>query len=437
MKVNEQALRCHACAGPLSFEAAATPAEGRGRWGLMRCDCREHPVIDDIVVLTDAGVGMTSDADGAVIVPGPSAADLAARVSAGRTETVLSELLTLPPAPPRLAAWPLTRRAATVSAVAQQLRRARRPLTSRVLRERRDRMSGHDWFARTYRRSAIVGDLYNHFYLRFGQPRLLAALALLENAVADSVVDVCSGFGHLLHCLGADRRAIAIDQGFLMLWLNRWYIAPHALPVLADANRTLPLADALDTTVVCSDAFVYLRNHADRVADFARVAGVDGAVALARVGNETHPPHEGTEHDVDGWRGVVGAAGGVVRLFSEEALLQDYLSGRTADLRTDGADLANAKWLCALAVGDEARLRAGGPLPTPAPHHRGRVAVNPVYRIHDGKAHLEFPSDWYRFENEQMTSYMPQVIDLASLESGEQVDPEPTDFVHIGLPARY
>ena len=45
------ALRCPFCRGTLEVHDVPTPAEGRGRWGLLRCSCREHPRRDDIMIL--------------------------------------------------------------------------------------------------------------------------------------------------------------------------------------------------------------------------------------------------------------------------------------------------------------------------------------------------------------------------------------------------
>ncbi|AXV07705.1 Methyltransferase type 11 [Euzebya pacifica] len=421
------ALRCPYCRGTLEVHDVPTPAEGRGRWGLLRCSCREHPLIDDIVILNDGSLGHMSEADAGVVLPGPSVADVVARLREGRTSTVLSTLLVRPPAPHRLSGRRIPRWVATASPIAREMARLRRPLIGAVLRRRRDTMTAERWLHLTYRRTALPGDLYNHFFMRFGQPRMLAALALLEGMPDGPIVDLCSGYGHLLHTLGTTRPAIAVDQSFLSLWVSRWYVAPHALHVCADANRTLPLRDGAATSAVCSDAFCYLSDLPARAAELVRVAG-GGPVVLARLGNVAHAPHEGTEHTVEGWRGMLSALG-PVRMWTEDELQATYLSNRTADPTIDGPDLEGGKWLCA-AIGDG--LAAEAALSDPAPHHRGRLVRNPLYVSDGDDERFAFPSEWYAAENGSLTDLLPGRVD-----PHHRTPSGPGDLTIVGVPDRY
>lgn len=420
-------LRCPFCAGSLVEHPVPTPAEGRGRWGTLRCACRVHPLIDDVAVLHGGRLGHMSEADGGEVIPGPTAAEVAERIRVGATATLLSELLVRPPAPHRLSSRRWTRWVATRSPAARMATQARRPLLGLVLRHRRDRMTARDWLAMAYRRTAIAGDHYNHFFMRFGQPRMLAALALAEGLPDGLILDLCSGYGHLLHTLGSHRPAVAVDQSFLSLWVSRWYVAPHALHVCADADRTLPLRDGATASAVCSDAFCYLRDLPGRMGEMVRVTG-GGPVLLARLGNAAHRPHEGTEHTVAGWRGMLRRHG-PVSMWSEDQLLATYLAGRMADPAVDGDDLAGAKWLVAL-VGEG--VAGPGRLPDLAPHHRGRHVRNPLYVPREGELRLAFPSDWYAAENGAVAQLLPDRIDV-----GPPVPAGHADLTVVGVPDRY
>jgi hypothetical protein len=85
------------------------------------------------------------------------------------------------------------------------------------------------------------------------------------------------------------------------------------------------------------------------------------------------------------------------------------------------------------------------------PHAEGRLELNPIYAVDertgagDLQLRLEFPSKWYRFENEGYLSYAPKRVQVPgevvrALEAGEAhpaLDELVRQFVVIGMPDRY
>lgn len=262
------------------------------------------------------------------------------------------------------------------------------------------------------------------------------------------MLDLACGYGHALHSLttcDAPRDAVGVDQNFHQAWVGQHWVAPAARFVCADAERPLPFRDAAFGSALCADAFHYLTGKAASLAEMQRVAAT---VVLARVGNVRVAPHEGTELTLEGYRDLFGPWRS--RWFGEDALADAYLRGDTPDLSVpaDGAGLADAKWLYAVAAETEAALPAGGPAAERL-HSAGMLAPNPAYGARRAGASLglrfRFPSPWYAFENARMAEYHaptatlgPEALrDLAAGARSARLDALAEQFVVIGLPTQY
>ena len=215
------------------------------------------------------------------------------------------------------------------------------------------------------------------------------------------------------------------------------------------ADQSLPFPDGFFEGIFCSDAFHCFLHRVGSVREMRRILAASGILTLARFGNAAVLPREGYELTARYDRLFQGMHH---VLLGEETLVDAYLSRRGASLgESDAVDLLQKqKWLCAVASMRSDLFAPGESLPS-WPHAVGRLQINPIYKLEEkapnGDVHLrfQFPSDWYRFENDAYLRYAPERCVLPgdvvrAMEKGERhlgLDSYVDKFVVIGMPERY
>ncbi len=446
-------LRCPYCGHGVTFHASRIPPLGADDFGILDCGCRLHPVVDGIPILLRSPVGEFEHQSGTLASDGAMPEQLVQLIRTGHEGAALSRCL----AHARTAARPagptggrLARRAA--------LTRLGRWLSVRHVRasvlSRRRRLSACDVLRFFFGANSPLGQhIGDYFVMRFGQPRHLAALALLSNVAGGSkpLLDIACGAGHFEHYLTRRRdpaSVIGVDINYVELWIARHWIAPAGDFVCCDARDGLPFADDVFAATFCSDAYHYIRRRDALLSEIRRCAP-GRMVVLTRVGNGAVGPNEGQETDVPGYVDEIGE--GTLRVFDEVGLVRDYLARRnplTAS-RDDLEEASRSKWLSFVWNGPR-RVRNPAWEESDWPHAVGSLGLNPIYvatRLPDGTMELQFrfPGIWYAFENAAMLSYQPRSLTLTRAEA-EQLESgtnEPLSlgllrrFVLLGMPERY
>lgn len=231
-------LQCPLCSGDLAYAPVATEAE-RGRYGILTCACSRYPLIDDIPVLMKGPLGIVSYWNDRSLHVGPTAQDLVAALERGVTTEALLDCLVFPQKFPlqgrltRAGLWPLS--------LSKQVGLAQTRAGLRALLKSVDSCAQDAFRFFHSRRSGKNPYLSDYFLNRFGIPRYLSAMALVQRLVASEnpVLDVACGFGHFEHYLTRRRRrtpAIGVDFNFYQIWAAKKWVAPDAHFVCCDAS---------------------------------------------------------------------------------------------------------------------------------------------------------------------------------------------------------
>jgi SAM-dependent methyltransferase len=392
-------------------------------------------VLDGIPIITQQRLAHRSIADDRVVADGgPEPGGVVELLEAGEGLRALLSVLAWPICP-----WPFNtfgrfRRFSTRAphsnwTLALRKRRLRKMLA------RRGELTAEDWFAAFYLHSPVPHDAFNYFFFRFSQPRHLAALSLVS-VIAEgqkAILDLACGYGTILHSLTFenDKVAIGLDQNFHQVWLAKHYVAPGAAFVCADAMRPLPFADGTFSAAYCTDAFHYVQNKADVLAELRRCSGA-GPVLLAPVGNALVEPKNFHELSPVGYANLLSDWQWRVR--SERDLIAGYLEGKKPDLTASSSDeeVAGSKFLYYAAAGDDTLFRDHGEFEK-LPHMVGYVQINPLYSAKRNKLYFRFPSRWFGIENRAMLDYMPRSVSIDETPKSKLAK----KCVLIGLPKHY
>ena len=452
MKALLPILRCQRCQGSFQFTEAPRVPLAAAEFGVLRCSCSAYPVVDGIPIIQHGAVGMFEHTTGTAQVAGIKPAQLVELIERGQSIEALRECLCFPVLPAllrRLLGWRLS----NGPLGARFARRLGKQRVDELLRNR-ETISAIELFDFFYQSDSPLDAVVGHYFnLRFGQPRHLAALALLQNVPADSkpLLDIACGGGHLDHYLLARRDPVPIvgtDMNFFHLWIARHWVAPAGRYVCADASEGLPFAADSFSATFCSDAYHYIPNRTQLHEEVERCAPGRLGI-LTRVGNADVMPNEGQERTVAGYLEDIGAADG--RALAEATLLRCYLGRRNPLLQTPDApeELARSKWL-SFVWNLPARLRDTAGAEHDWPHAAGTLRLNPIYRrsaTPEGGLQLrfDFPSIWYAYENNGMMAYHPRrlLLEPAQLEAlrAESPDASFTElvsrFVLLGMPPRF
>jgi SAM-dependent methyltransferase len=444
-------LRCPYCSGHFTFRESPRPSLGAAEFGILQCSCSEFPVLDGIPIVQKAHVGMFEHTTGATQVAGVAPATLVDLIKAGRSLDALLECLAVPVLPgKRWLPWRVSN-----SRHGRELARSfgKRHLRSGAL-ARRQQLGLPELIDLFYSPSSPLGtEVGLYFLLRFGQPRHLAALALVAGLPRREkpVLDIACGLGHVEHYLTRRENgvpAIGTDMNFFHVWIARHWIAPEAHFVCANAEDGLPFAADSFSAIVCSDAYHYISNRRGLQKEIERCAPGQ-PVMLTRVGNAAVPLNEGRESSLDEYLQEFEAR--EVCTFSEHHLVRLYLQAINpfSEQMEEARTLRESKWFS---------FAWNVPRPsTPAawangnwPHAVGMLGINPIYRQHssggdDIKLRFDFRTPWYAYENHEMLSYHPQtatvqrsLLDLLRTSPDDsRVASLVASFVLIGLPERF
>ncbi len=443
-------LRCQKCHGEFGFERATSDDPAAAEFGVLHCHCGRYPVVDGVPILLDRDVGMFEHTTGASQVTGVAPQRLVELIERGASTEALLECLALPVLPPllrRMLGWRLSNARLAVS-YARWLGRARARASVISRRATLTAVETVDFFYRgDSPLDSAVGDYFN---LRFGQPRHIAALSLIQNirSAAKPVLDIACGCGHLDHYLASRRdpvRVVGMDLNFFHTWIARHWVAPVGQYVCAAADEGLPFADDSFAATYCSDAYHLMPNRRALHEEIERCAPGHFCV-LARVGNADVMPNEGLERSISGYLEDIAAAD--TRVLGEEALVVAYLSRRNPLAEPAAGEAPRrSKWL-SFAWNLPAEFRDPGACDWP--HAEGRLGLNPIYRCRaptDGGIDLmfEFPGTWYAYENNGMLAYHLRRARMSENQIGAliegRVDPTFPElvsrFVLLGLPERF
>lgn len=405
-------LRCPATGAALSLDALERDGDDV-LFGILRAGAEEYPVVWGVPVL------LPGHHEAVRLLRGGQLAGAAAAA-------ILTQL-----APSRLgrlaAALAVAPGGAAAGGVAARRDRRRFQAALMPLLER----SGDDPLALVRLGFEGWGDrnpeAVNYFTYRFGTPRHLVALAVVEASVvgAGPVLDLGCGAGHLSWGLrqrfGADR-TIGLDLSLFELWAARG-VAADGRFVCGDATA-LPFASGSFGMVMASDVLSFIRDKWAATREAARVLGGDGTLAVAAVKNALQPHvYAGMPLPPDGWRALAGDL--PHRLHADDVILERYLAGDAMD-GDDVGDPAGAPTVT-LVAGAGAGGR-GVRAPGEWPHAQGPLGVNPLLRLaaeEDDRLvyRRRFPSVGFADDNPPLRDYLPEevVVPRAAL-TGDQLD---------------
>lgn len=269
-------------------------------------------------------------------------------------------------------------------------------------------------------------DAFNYFRYRFGMPRHLVSLSLVE-AVPDRpgpVLDVGCGAGHItwaLHQRLSPRMIVGVDASFFLLLAAQHQVAPRASFVCADACA-LPFPPGEFASVFSSDVLSYISHKSGAIREMRRVLDGRGTLALASLRNRLCRHVFGGEALAPaGWRALVADL--PHRLVSDASVLEAYLrrSGAPAAVDVDDGDLTKAQTLCVLATKDPDGVFVDGAPFGDWPHARGPLAVNPLFKVVSSCAESvdyerQWPSATYLEDNQASEAYLPPRFSLGRAE---------------------
>jgi SAM-dependent methyltransferase len=415
-------LRCPRSGRPLTVAAGAVSPDGAVSFGVLEAEGFEYPVVAGIPLLTPGRaevVDLVGDGRHREAVAVAALGD----VARSRVLPVLDAVGDV---------RPLGRLVAPARRLARDRQRAAdvRRLFGGAADDRLDAEVDADPLALLFlsgRRPTEEG--YNYFRFRFGTPRYLVGLALLDalGAPDGPVLDVGCGAGHFAWAL-TQRTAhpvVGVDPSFAQLLTAR-RLAPRGHFVCGD-GRALPLAGDAFHRVLSSDVLPYVAEKPAAVRELVRALAPDGTLVLTALRNSrARHVHAGEPLTPEGWAGLAGELRHR-RLLGDDAVLDRYLD-RLAPGALDAGTAARSQTVSVVAAHqpipiDEGRWREW-------PHACGPLAVHPLLRPEattaDGVVHVRrFPSETYRTDNQRIEQYLPArcVLPTDVLQPGGRVTP--------------
>ncbi len=417
-----QLLCCPFCSGSLTGSGKSCLGDKAG-FGVLSCYCDRYPVVAGIPILKK----------GKISAEGHTAAQVIGLIETGQHQAALLTML-MPPTPAgdklistRLQALPSIRGIGRLkSLLGRPAVRAWKKQARAFLMNLGENVTACDLFDFYFYHSTGAGrELYNYFAFRFGQPRHLVALSLI-NIVQNPtkpVLDLGCGFGHVTRNLATkvkDQLVIGVDHVFFSLYVAKNWFASSAFYVCAEVDFGLPFPDKAFSTVLSSDALHLFPNKAICARELKRVTHHDGVIILATLRNAlsehhlypgTLPP-EGYQALMTDWP---------QRFLGNSRLLARYLQkqGPALACSSDVESLASEKWISLVASHRQELFVDYGSLED-WPHAEGRLVLNPLYKQEEqddvGSVRLRhvFPSSWYEKEDEECRQYEPETVSISS-----------------------
>ena len=295
----------------------------------------------------------------------------------------------------------------------------------------------------------------HYFSYRFAQPRYLTTLAMtaMIDPQVGPVLDLGCGSGHVTHHLQSidpEQIVVGVDKSYFMLYVAKNWIAKDTLYVLCDAETRLPFDDDVFGSVLCSNTFHFLSDMDSCANELRRITVRDGVFFLTAVRNALQP--HSTPNNALSPRQYAELWGDLsVALLPDDMILRQYLEGKSPDLSTNSnwESLEHAPLISLVASADDRPFHPGEPFSS-WPHARGRLRINPLYRIErrpegDLSLTLVEPSRFFADENIEANAYLPEraavsaqaVADLEDGKSSVEVRRLVEKCVFVGMPTGY
>jgi len=353
-------MRCPLCRGDLVVQSS--PVAGVLVNGSVRCDCREYPVVDGILLMN----------------PSMPLGHILALVKNGDVHDALSLALELPRSLPLKLVQGLWQGAP--SALLENLPGAN-PM--RLLAKLYPAGKGLSYWELALPYDAVQ---WEYMRQRFASDSFFATHTLLPLAASrrGPLLDLGCGFGHysfLLGLQGGHTEHLCVDTEFLALLIARRFFAPHANFVQVNGDLPLPFKDGCFELVFGSDMLHYSRTKATTGAEIGRVLAVDGLAILPHTHNAARDnPCPGTPLTLAGYRRVFDGLN--LAFFPEEQLVRQALAGEPLDtaLEVDAATLEGSYAFAILASHRTAAWHNPILEQSDKSDHSARLVVNPVYQ---------------------------------------------------------
>jgi SAM-dependent methyltransferase len=444
-------LSCPSCGGRLKNEIGDTGTSSES-YGILSCGCARYPVVSGIPILI-AGQ-----------VPGSSTTteEVCQRILAGDERTALYDLLLRPTRKTRTNTRQLLD---FVPGIPGKTRRRWQTLRDRkawhrearrLLYEQRAETTACDMFSAYFgEETESSRNTCHYFSYRFAQPRYLTTLAMtaMIDPQGGPVLDLGCGSGHVTHQLQSidpEQIVVGVDKSYFMLYVAKNWMAKDALYVLCDAETRLPFDDNVFESVLCSNTFHFLSDMDSCASELRRIAIPDGIFLLTAVRNALQP--HSTPNNALSPRQYAELWGDLsVAMLPDDMILRQYLEGKSPDLSTSAnwESLEHAPLISLVASADDRPFHPGEPFSS-WPHARGRLRINPLYRVERRPAGdllltLAEPSRFFADENVEANAYLPEDVTVsaqavADLEDGttsDEVRELVEKCVFVGMPTGY
>jgi SAM-dependent methyltransferase len=444
-------LCCPQCGA--AFVSEATGKSGPfASFDLLKCCCSAYPVVAGIPILQKGSIGATQQ----------PASEILELIRQGRsTDALVAMLLPAAPVPADLALpWMKGLPGRVGVAIRNRYARYRgvprwRSKAVGLLESAQTGLTACEFLRSYVDELRLLPSVCDYMVYRFSTSRHLVALSFanLIDHPARPTIELGCGCGHITRALldrSRGQAVVGIDALFWPLFVAKTWVAPEALFLCAEADRSLPFADGIFGAAFSTDAFHYFPDRAATVKEVRRIMRPGGNLFLTTVNNAAFG-HPGVSYRLrpEGYKRLL--SGWPNRSVADADVLARYLQQRAPklDVNGDWGRISQELRLSFVASEDESVFRDHEAFPD-WPHSRGRLSINPLYR-RAGKSSASiclqrrFPSPKYESENAECKQYMPERAEISSegldaLEEGRrtsEVEQLIRQFVVVGVPERY
>lgn len=267
-------------------------------------------------------------------------------------------------------------------------------------------------------------DARDYFLYRFSQPRHLVSLSLMNTLFINkcSILDLACGMGHLtrgLRNLNSRCKIVGLDRDFFLLYIARHSIAKGIDFVCAYADNDLPFNHGKFDGIVCNNAFHFFLNKKHCAEELDRITKLDGRIILSSIRHKEYKASITNRTDsIKNYMNLFNFSD--VNILSDSDILCDYLNKRGPNLtQSINAMEASGKAFISLVANKKKSQEIPLIVFKQYPHAFGKLHVNPLYRIRkiekDSKSiifALRFPSQSYENENVLMKRYLPKLVKI-------------------------
>jgi len=416
--------------------------------GIVRCDCSQYPVIDDIPILIGESIDGTIYTKSRVIKElekGDKEAALACMMTRKIDDTSLLSLLKRIPFCSRIYF--------KARAIAQ--RRHYRDILSFISADS-NHVTFKDFLEFYFgKKGNSKRGVFNYYYYKYGEPRYFAAKALMplySPLLGQPVLDIGCGTGQLTRELGfalsGGSPIYALELNFFCAYVAKKFVYKKANYVICDVNNGLPFRDHIFGGVFCTNTLHVLRNKKMLFQELSRVTKKNAIMAFTSVRhNKGGYNNRFCPIGIDQYRKLISNKN--CHVVSDDHLVDAYFNGWSqsdAGISSPIAELEKFGWL-AFIVGEVMKLskQEGDSLNV---YGDGNLNLNPLYQCS-----AEFkntlvrltPSELFEKENYKMAEYFPRKLkvsdsffdDLKHRQTSEEIVDLYRRGVLVNLPSGY